>query len=553
MRLKNLLSFRRGKGTKKRGISHSLALTLCMLTFVGAYAQTGKVNIQLNNAPVKTLFDTIEKQTSYRFSYRDADIAGKQNVTLSVENKELKDLLTQELTKRNLTYKMSGNVIMILPAQQSGASAGLDKKITGVVKDANGEPVIGANVTVKDQSSIGTITDIDGRFTLDVPAGSVLQVSFIGFASQDVEVGNQKELAIALKEDTEMLDEVVVVGFGTQKKVNLTGSVGIATAKELESRPITSAVQALQGVVPGLNITTNTGELGKNMGLSIRGTGTIGSGSSGSPLVLIDGLEGDINNINPQDIENISVLKDAAASSIYGSRAPFGVILVTTKSGKKGEISINYNNSFRISQPINLPEAMDSYSFAVMSNYASLNQGVNPDFTDETLQKMLDFQAGKLQYGIDAKDDTSWEDRWTKGYANTDIWKETYKSSVFSQEHNVSASGGGEKMSYYASFNYLDQGGLLNFGEDGKKRYNITAKINTELTDWMKFNLSTRFTRTDYWRPTAFTDSYYDGLGRGNWPNLPMYDRNGHILQDGPRQLAEGGQKNEQIDYQYYQ
>ena len=208
-------------------------------------------------------------------------------------------------------------------------------KATGIVKDANGEPIIGANVIVKGQST-GTITDIDGRFVLDTPKDAVLQITYIGYVSQEVKVSGKKELNVVLKEDTETLDEVVVVGFGTQKKVNLTGAVGLATAKELESRPVTSATQALQGLVPGLQISTSTGELDKTADISIRGTGTIGEGSSGAPLILIDGMEGDLNTVNPQDIENISVLKDAAASSIYGSRAPFGVILVTTKSGKKG-------------------------------------------------------------------------------------------------------------------------------------------------------------------------------------------------------------------------
>ena len=157
-----------------------------------------------------------------------------------------------------------------------------------------------------------------------------LQVSYIGYITQESTVKGSI-LNFTLKEDTQTLDEVVVVGFGTQKKVNLTGAVGIATAKEIESRPVTSATQALQGLVPGLKISTNSGMLEKNMDISVRGTGTIGDGSSGSPLILVNGMQGDLNTINPQDIENISVLKDAAASSIYGSRAPFGVILVTTK------------------------------------------------------------------------------------------------------------------------------------------------------------------------------------------------------------------------------
>ena len=221
--------------------------------------------------------------------------------------------------------------------------------VKGVVNDAMG-PVIGASVVEKGNATNGTITDIDGNFSLKVPSDATLTISFIGYKTVELPVAGKTSFTVTLKEDSEMLDEVVVVGFGTQKKVNLTGSVGLATAKEIEARPVANATQALQGLVPGLQITTNTGELDKNMSINIRGNGTIGDGSSGSPLILIDGMEGDINTVNPQDIENISVLKDAAASSIYGSRAPFGVILVTTKKGKSGKPTINYNNSFRFSQ-----------------------------------------------------------------------------------------------------------------------------------------------------------------------------------------------------------
>lgn len=186
-------------------------------------------------------------------------------------------------------------------------------------------------------------------------------------------------------------------------------------------------------------------------------------------------------------------------------------------------------------------------------NEAARHQGVNPDYTDEVMQKMLDFQAGKLQYGLDpSADGKKWEDRWTKGYANTDIWDETFKNSVFSQEHNLSVTGGGPKMSYYVSLNYLDQGGLLNFGEESMKRYNLTGKVSTTLTKWLKFNYSQRFTRRDETRPTAFEDGYFDGLGRGNWPNMPVYDRNGNINHDSPRQLVNGGQRSYQHDRNYY-
>lgn len=431
------------------------------------------------------------------------------------------------------------------------------QKITvkGTVSDAMG-PVIGASVVEKGNSSNGTITDMDGNFSLSVSPGATLVVSYVGYKVQEVPVTNGKPLNIKLKEDNEMLDEVVVVGFGTQKKVNLTGSVGIATAKEIESRPVTSAVQALQGLVPGLKISTSTGELDKNMSISVRGTGTVGGNSSSSPLILIDGMEGDLNTINPQDIENISVLKDAAASSIYGSRAPFGVILVTTKSGKAGRTSVNYNNSFRIGNPINMPEPMDSYTFAVMFNEAYKNQmGSGQLFSNEVMQKMLDFQAGKIGGGLDPDPSNPdvWQNMWLNAYSNTDLYKDTYKSSTFSQEHNVSVNGGAEKVTYYASFNYLDQGGLLKIGEDGMKRYNATGKVNATITDWLKFNFSTRFTRRDLWRPTAFSGNFYDYFGRQNWPNIPTYDPNGYIYAPNVISLALGGDRKSQLDQHYYQ
>lgn len=430
-------------------------------------------------------------------------------------------------------------------------------KVSGAVSDAMG-PVIGASVIEKGNTSNGTITDINGDFSLSVKPGSTLIISYVGYKTQEVQVIAGKSINVTLKDDTEMLDEVVVVGFGTQKKVNLTGSVGTATAKELESRPVTSATMALQGLIPGLQISINTGEVDKTASINIRGNGTIGSGSSGSPLILIDGMEGDLNTINPQDIENISVLKDAAAASIYGSRAPFGVVLVTTKSGKAGKVSVNYNNSFRVAAPMNLPNMMDSYTFANFFNSAAINKGdANGVFGTEMMQKMLDYQSGKLEHSLspNPSNPAIWEDTWTKGYANTDWYEETYKSSVFSQEHNVSITGGADKITYYASFNYLDQDGMLKLGDDGLQRYNAAAKINATITDWLRIQYNTRFTRSDKQRPTYLGDGrFYDYLGRQSWPNLPLHDPNGNLMSNYPSILLEkGGKRNVRADQHYQQ
>lgn len=439
--------------------------------------------------------------------------------------------------------------------------------VKGVVNDVLG-PVIGASVVEKGNTANGTITDIDGNFSLNVPSDATLVISFIGYATQEIPVAGKTSMAITLKEDTEVLDEVVVVGFGTQKKVNLTGSVGLATAKDLESRPVTNATQALQGLVPGLQISSSSGALDKTASINIRGNGTIGKGSSGSPLVLIDGMEGDLNLVNPQDIESVSVLKDAAASSIYGSRAPFGVILITTKKGKSGKATVNYNNSFRWGSPINMPEQMDSYTFANFFNEAARNADTQAIFTPDVMQKMIDWQAaGKTNRGGIVTDGKVWGkpegDPYLTSCANTDWFSEIYRDNVFSQEHNVSISGGSEKISYYASLGYLDQGGLLRHGTDNMKRFNATAKVNAELTAWMKFNYSMRFVRQDMLRPTAFSagsngdGGLYENIGRQTWPNLSVYDENGYYFDNNgggiPGQLALGGDRNWQSDRLYHQ
>lgn len=433
--------------------------------------------------------------------------------------------------------------------------------VKGVVSDAMG-PVIGASIVEKGKATNGTITDMNGNFSLNVPSDATLTISFIGYVTQDVPVAGKSSHSIMLKEDSEMLDEVVVVGFGTQKKVNLTGSVGLATAKDLEARPVSNAAQALQGLVPGMQITTNSGALDKNMSINIRGNGTIGDGSSGSPLILIDGMEGDINTVNPQDIENISVLKDAAASSIYGSRAPFGVVLVTTKKGKSGKATINYNNSFRISNPINLPEMMDSYTFANYFNEAARNGSENAPFGNSVMQQMLDFKAaGGTNRGGLPTDGKIWGkpagDPFTTGYANTDWFSEIYKDNNFSQEHNLSMSGGGDKYHYYASLGYLDQSGLLRHGSDQLTRFNATAKFDAELTKWLKFNYSLRYVRQDLGRPSSFNDGLYSGIGRQTWPNLPVYDENGYYHDNNGGGvaigLAKGGERNVQVDKVYHQ
>lgn len=435
--------------------------------------------------------------------------------------------------------------------------------VSGTVIDPDGETVIGAVVREKGTDH-AAVTDIDGHFTLKLSSPkAVITITHVGMETleQPVKAG-ESGLELHLKSAITNLEEVVVVGFGTQKKVNLTGAVSVATGKEIASRPTNNLSQALQGMLPGLQLTGNTGDVESTMSVSVRGKGTIGAGSSDAPLVLVDGMEGDINSVNPQDVESISVLKDAASASIYGSRAAFGVILITTKKGAEGKPTVNYSASFRFTSPIRIPEAMNSYVFANYFNQAARNAGWGEIFSQETMRQMIDFQvAGGTTVGGLLTDGNVWGkpagDPFTTGYANTDWYKELYKSGVFSEEHNASVSGGSKTVSYYASLSFLDYNGMLRHGSDKMQRYTATGKINAELAPWLRFGYTVKFIREDYRKPTKLDSDLYNRIGRQTWPNLPVYDENGFYHSSNAEtpamQLALGGEKRAQQDRLYQQ
>ena len=436
--------------------------------------------------------------------------------------------------------------------------------VKGTVTDSNGDPITGASIKVVGSSKQGAITDIDGHFTLEGVSAGHLEFSYLGCKTKTVAFRAGQNLTVMLEDNSQTLDDVVVVGFATQKKVNLTGSVGVATSKDLEGRPVANALQALQGVVPGLNISnaSNGGELNAQKRFNIRGTGTIGDGSNASPLVLIDGMEGDINTINPQDIENISVLKDAASSSIYGSRAPFGVILITTKSGGKGKAKINYNNSFRFNKPLFMPEMMNSWEYVNYLNdvtgYTSPGSYV---YDEESLQKVYDYYTGKSNVVVETQKPVGAHYLWgsdengTDTYANMNWLDEYYRKTAFAQEHNLSISGGSDKMDYYISGNLMDQGGFMRYGQDDYDRYTFTGKIGAQVTDWMKVNFSSRWTRAEYDRATAMSSGFYDNVMRRSLPTFPKYDPNGYIMSNYNyiEDLENGGRHKEQNDDMYNQ
>lgn len=351
------------------------------------------------------------------------------------------------------------------------------------MKDATGESVIGASVVVKGTTN-GTITDFDGNFSLDgIKKGDVIVISYVGYQTQEIK-WNGSPLNVILKEDSKTLSEVVVVGYGTQKKANLSGSVAMVDSKELENRPIQNVSSGLQGLMPGVAITGTNGAPGQDAGkIRVRGIGTL---NEAGPYILVDGIEtGTLSAVDPNDIESISVLKDAASAAIYGSKAANGVVLITTKRGKTGQTKISYSGYLSFQNATNMIERMGSYEYASLLNQALEAEGMSKRFNDTELQKFKD--------GNDPL------------YPDTDWYDLAYKTGV-QHRHNVNINGGSENVKYMASLGYLNQTGILpNAGrEQFNARTNLDMKINKRLS--ARMNLS--FIKNDY---SDASSAYYGG------------------------------------------
>lgn len=440
---------------------------------------------------------------------------------------------------------------------------GIDQQlqITGVVKDTNGEPMIGVTVMVKGTGT-GTITDIDGKYSVSVPGNkSVLTFSFVGYTTKEVTVGNQKSINVTLSEDSKMIDEVVVIGFQSQKKGNLTASVASVGAEALENRPVANIGQALQGMVPGLNISIEGGDPNKVPSLNIRGATTFrqrGTSNddknkfdvkSGSPLILLDGVEitaEDLNQLNPNDIDNMSFLKDASAAAIYGTRATFGVILVTTKGGnynQKAKIDYSYNLAF--DQPYELPDILDSYYIYKALRDKEVWTGTIAEYSQHD-RDMLDHMMAYMKDPVNNKpyfmegDAIQW-------VGNTNPYKELVKSWTPTQKHNLSISGG-DRISYYISLGMQDQKGMYEIKTDRLKRYNAMLSINAKVTKWFNVAAKASYNVFDYEGPTQQTD------GMNLWSYAKSYYPENFIYQPvltGPDDFLPNHPTENPVSYLY--
>ena len=422
-----------------------------------------------------------------------------------------------------LTQVKAGSVY----SKNTNMSAKLQTKtVSGTVIDNTGFPLPGVNVTIKGTTT-GTITDGNGKYSLKVDGdNAILVFSFIGYAIQE-RPAVSSTMDITLEEDTQDIDEVVIVGYGSQKKVNLTGSVDAVGGEELADRPVANLGEALQGVSPNLNISLSAagGEPGATGSWNIRGVGSLTG--SGSPLILVDGVEMDANNIDPETVESISVLKDASAAAIYGARAPFGVVLITTKKGSKtGNVKVTYKYNLGLASPINLPAFENSQMITTAFNQADENAGAAHTVNPEQLQHVYGFMDGSYphQYDPNGTYDNLWRGRWD-GNANTEWYGEYFKKYSTRQNHSINLDGGSEKVQYHLGASMFNQDGQYNWADEYFKRYNILANLSSDVTDWFKLDFSTKYTQTQRQLPLgeggrSDRNEFYHEIGIF-WPTTP--------------------------------
>lgn len=380
-------------------------------------------------------------------------------------------------------------IVLLMACVWGSVQAQEPNVVKGTVTDTNGAPLIGVSILVKGTTT-GVVSDVDGNFSLSVKTGETLSFSYVGYTTQEILVGKEKMLKVVLKEDAKNLEEVVVVGYGTQKKVNLTGAVSSITAEELANKPVMSTAQALAGLAPGLSVVSNSGRPGAGASVKIRGTGTFSSAGT-DPLVLIDGLSGSLDDVDPNDIQSISFLKDAASASIYGNRAANGVILVETKKGAQGKTTITYNASFGWQTPTELPDFLPSWEYAEYYNMAMSNMGLAEAYSAEQIQKYKD--------GSDPDN-----------YPNVNHLKWLLESeSGFQHQHNISVRGGNATTNYNLSVGYRKQDGLT--AKTSNERMTALFSLQSQLSRALQLNLNINAYNNRYNAPNGEPQSI-DGM-----------------------------------------
>ena len=467
--------------TRTGRLSLPVILMLLFILISGASSQAvGKISIDGKNITIASVFRTIKDQTGLTVFYSNKLLDDSEKISISLKQAELGEVMKSTLKGKGLDWVLKENYIVLQKAvslahaenpKSSVAPKPAADEINGVVKDNTGTAVAGASVKIKGSTN-GTVTDNNGRYRINANLGDILVFSFVGYTTQEVPVGSTRTINVSLITADEKLSEVVIVGYGTQKKVNLTGAVSQISGKDLAARPMGQTSASLQGLAPGVTVRQSSGRPGGDAGtIRIRGIGTL---SDPNPLVMIDGIEGSMNNIDPNLIESISILKDAASSSIYGSRAANGVILITTKRAATDQISVSYNNYIGWQKATNMPELVDALDHMLLTNEAYVNTGRTPLYSDALLQKYREQNGASSDL-----------------YPNTDWQKETLTGSGLQQSHFLTVQGGTQKVKLLGSFGLFDQKGIIE--NSGFQRYTIRNNADITFSDKLKARIDLQF------------------------------------------------------------
>ena len=459
-----------------------IKLVVCLSFTVLTVPLCAQVTVNIDSMPLTEALKKLEEQTGYSFFYSNVLPDKDAVVSVKANNKDIAAVMDQLLDGLAVSYKINEDKQIALYADEPEVVAQTlptGRTVSGVVYDSDGLPVIGAGVMVEG-SLHGTVTDEDGRWTLELEDDNVtLEISSMGYQSQSVAVKGRSDFTVTLTSDTQYLDEVVVVGYGTQKKVNLTGSVSMVTSEDMASRPVSNMSSGLQGLLPGVTVVNASGQPGESgTTIRVRGVGTIGNAN---PLILIDGIEGDLSTINPEDIESVSVLKDAASASIYGARAANGVLLVTTKKmndnpgAAKDNAKVTFGAYAGIQTPTRLPQMCDAIEFMTLDNEARQNVGTAIGWLEDSFKKVTD------------NTDPNY-------FANTDWLDEVLNSYAPQQNYSLSLNGGIGSSGYMLSYRYFDQKGLTVGSSTGEQRHNVRFKMNTKLIDRLTLSSNISYT-----------------------------------------------------------
>lgn len=490
------------------------------------HSQNARVSINKKNVQLETVLNEIEHQTDYLFIYNNQVNVNKK-VSLKAKNQPVSKVLEELLADSDITYSVEGNHI-VLGKQTMAAAPQQSSTIRGKVIDTNGDPVIGANIVEKGTTN-GTTTDVEGNFSINAKSGSTLVITFIGYVREEVKANAGRRMEIILQEDSETLEEVVVVGYGTMKKADLTGSVATVGSEVIEDRPLTNLGAGLQGAIANLNISSSNGAPGTGSTFNIRGTTNL---SGGGPLVLVDGIEMDPNLINPQDVKDVTVLKDAASASIYGARAAFGVILITTKTGfvsQKPVVSLSANYSINV--PTVHANYMNSMEYTQWMNDANTTSNGSNYFDDITMEHVRNYYNDPVNNlpVFHHPDDAASKYRYC---GNTDWYEALNKKSYPMQQYNISVQGGSETAKYMTSAGMFQQDGISKWTDEDYKRFNVLQHVNYKVNNWLQVGL--RATLSMVKMNTGPQNKYgSNSLGAtipgDSRPLMPVYHPDGHF------------------------